>query len=58
MFKMFEHRGGIEAAENFLKMYYDKYKYKEVDTKEFVRFTEHYFGLEDQSFFDDWLLLK
>ncbi|WP_085994208.1 M1 family metallopeptidase [Oceanobacillus senegalensis] len=58
LFKIFENRGGIEEAENYLKVYYDNYKYKEVDTQEFVRFTKKYFSLTDDFFFKEWLLLE
>ncbi|WP_181833207.1 M1 family metallopeptidase [Bacillus taeanensis] len=57
LWKMFEKRGGIEEAEKFLKSYYDFYNYKEVNTKEFVRFTKHYFSFEDNAEFEDWLVL-
>lgn len=36
-------------------MYYDVYRYKEVNTEEFVRFAKRYFKLEDNSEFEDWL---
>ncbi len=58
LWKLFEKRGGIAEAEKFLKSYYDFYKYKEVNTEEFVRFTKNYFNLENESVFKDWLLLK
>ncbi|RID82600.1 M1 family metallopeptidase [Mesobacillus zeae] len=58
LWKLFEKRGGVGEAEKFLKTYYDFYKYKEVNSEEFVRFTKHYFKLEDESVFKDWLLLK
>ncbi|PAV28210.1 hypothetical protein CIL05_17750 [Virgibacillus profundi] len=58
LWNLIEQKGGIEEAEEFLKTYYDYYKYKEVDSEEFVRFTKHYFNLEDDSFFKEWLLLE
>jgi len=58
LWNLFRHNGGIEEAEKFLKAYYDNYKYKEIDSEEFVRFAKYYFDLEDDSFFEDWLLLK
>ncbi|OIJ11513.1 hypothetical protein BKP35_12285 [Anaerobacillus arseniciselenatis] len=58
LWKLFEQRGGIKEAEKFLKTYYNYYQYKEIDTKEFVRFTKHYFNLEDESFFKEWLTLE
>jgi hypothetical protein len=58
LWKLFEKRGGIKEAEKFLKCYYDFYKYKEVNTQEFVRFTKYYFNLKNGSVFKGWLLLK
>ncbi|MCM3671644.1 M1 family metallopeptidase [Mesobacillus maritimus] len=58
LFKLFEERGGIKEAEKFLESYYELYKYKEVNTEEFVRFTKHYFNLKDNSTFEEWLLLE
>jgi hypothetical protein len=58
LWNLFKQKGEIEEAEKFLKTYYDYYKYKEVDSEEFVRFTKHYFNLEDDSFFKEWLLLE
>jgi aminopeptidase N len=58
LFKLFEHTGGIDEAETFLKTYFDYYKYKEVDTKEFIRFSKAYFNLDDDSLFKEWLLLE
>ncbi|MDQ6596416.1 M1 family peptidase [Bacillus salipaludis] len=57
LWKLFEKRGGIKEAEKFLKCYYDFYKYKEVNTQEFVRFTKYYFNLKSNSVFKGWLLL-
>lgn len=58
LFKMFEDKGGLEEAEAYLKAYCKLYKYEELDTEEFVRFTMQYFNLEDDSFFRDWLELE
>ncbi|PID21561.1 hypothetical protein CSV61_07605 [Sporosarcina sp. P3] len=52
---LFKDRGGLEEAEKFLKTYYDFYKYKEVNTEEFVRFARSYFNLEDDSELSTWL---
>lgn len=51
LWKWFEKRGGIKEAEKFLKNYYDFYKYKEVNTQEFVRVTKYYFNLKSNSVF-------
>ena len=58
LWNLFEARGGIERAEKFLKSYYEYYQYKEVDSEEFVRFAKYHFDLEDDSVFEDWLLLE
>lgn len=58
LWKLFEKRGGRKEAEEFLKSYYHFYKYKEIDTQEFVRFTKYYFNLKGNSSFKGWLLLK
>ncbi len=34
------------------------YKYKEVDTEEFVRFIKYYFNMGDTSEFENWLDIK
>jgi len=58
LFNLFEDRGGIKEAEKFLGKYYECYKYKEINTEEFVRFSKHYFNLKDNSIFEEWLLLE
>lgn len=55
---LFENRGGIKEAEKYLKTYYDLYKYKEVNTDEFVRFTQYYFAMDDISEFEGWLEIE
>ncbi|WP_212927383.1 hypothetical protein [Oceanobacillus sp. J11TS1] len=45
-------------AEEFLKTYFHFYQYKEVDTKEFIRFTEYYFDEELDSFFKKYNIFK
>jgi hypothetical protein len=47
-----------EKALDFLKSYISTYKYKEVNTNEFVRFTEHYFNLDSNEEFEGWLKLN
>jgi Peptidase family M1 domain len=49
---------GIATAKAFLNAYFNTYKYKHVDTKEFVRFTKAYFNLQDDMFFENWLKLS
>lgn len=58
LWKLFEKRGGLKEAEKFLKKYYDYYKFKEVNSKEFIRFTKYYFNLKDDSVFKGWLQIK
>lgn len=58
LMNLFEDRGGIAEAENFLAAYYDTYQYKEVDTEEFVRFAKYYFEMDDNSEFEEWLELS
>lgn len=55
--KIFNQHGGKPTAEDFLSKYFTHYKYKEVDTDEFVRFMKFYLELKDDSLFDSWLLL-
>lgn len=58
LWKLFEDRGGMKEAENFLKTYFHLYQYKEVDTNEFIRFTEYYFDEELDSFFKEYNIFK
>lgn len=53
-----EKYGGEEAAKDFLKAYFNKYQYKEVNSIEFVRFANHYFKLADNKEFEEWLNLN
>lgn len=58
LWKLFQNRGEIKEAEKFLKTYYENYQYKEIDSEEFIRFSKHYFNLEDESEFEEWLLIE
>ncbi|MGK4116396.1 hypothetical protein AB0Y38_08865 [Lysinibacillus capsici] len=58
LWELFKDNGEIKEAEKFLKSYYYFYKYKEIDTKEFVRFVKYYFDLKDDTLFEDWLELE
>lgn len=58
LWKLFEQRGGLKEAEKFLKTYYDYYQFKEVNSKEFIRFTKSYFNLNDDSVFEEWLQIE
>ena len=58
LWSLFEKNGGIKEGEKFLKNYYQFYKYKEIDSKEFLRFTKYYFDLKDYSLFKDYLLIE
>lgn len=55
---LFKKYGGEETAKNFLKTYVKEYKFKEINTNEFVRFTKHYFNLENNKDFEGWLDLN
>lgn len=56
LWELIKKEGGRRVqAEKFLKSYFETYKYKEVNTQEFVRFSKDYFNLKDETFFDDWL---
>lgn len=55
LWELFSKYEGIETAKAYLKAYYQMYAYKQVDTKEFIRFTKAYFLMEDDKFFDSWL---
>jgi len=56
--KIFNQHGGKQTAEDFLNRYFSLYKYKEVDTAEFVRFMKYYLELKDDSLFESWLELE
>lgn len=56
--KIFNQHGGKQTAEEFLSRYFTLYKYKEVDTDEFVRFMKFYLELKDDSLFESWLELE
>ena len=56
--KVFNQHGGKQTAEEFLSTYFTLYKYKEVDTDEFVRFMKYYFELKDDTLFESWLELE
>ncbi|MNN93958.1 hypothetical protein D3C81_2125000 [compost metagenome] len=50
LFKYYETDGAT-----FLKAYFNTFKYRQVDTKSFVKFVEVYFNMDDDSFFEDWI---
>ncbi|MFS0782008.1 M1 family metallopeptidase [Bacillus sp. 1P06AnD] len=53
--KIFQDHGGRKKAEAFLKAYYDHYRYKEVNTKEFSRFLTYFLHLKNTAYYKDWL---
>lgn len=57
---MFLKENAVEEKEalDFLESYISTYKYKEVNTNEFVRFTKHYFNLDSSEGFKGWLNLN
>ena len=56
--KIFNQHGGKQTAEDFLSKYFTLYKYKEVDTDEFVRFMKFYLELKDDFLFEGWLEME
>ncbi|USG66381.1 hypothetical protein NDK47_03490 [Brevibacillus ruminantium] len=48
--------GGITEGWRFLQTYYEQYAYKQVDTKEFIRFATAYFPVKEH-YFSKWLKL-
>ncbi|MGG4499011.1 M1 family metallopeptidase [Brevibacillus reuszeri] len=57
LWKVFEKNGGKSTAKDYLKKYFETYQYKEVDTKEFIRFLKYYLNITDDSLFSSWLVL-
>jgi hypothetical protein len=57
MWELFDENGGEEEAKKFLQAYYKRYAYKQVNTEHFVKFTKDYFKMENDDFFEDWLVL-
>lgn len=55
LWKVLSENGGKKIAEDFLKSYYDLYKYKDVDTAEFVRFIKYYLELKDDHLLKEFL---
>ncbi|PEJ59961.1 hypothetical protein CN692_04050 [Bacillus sp. AFS002410] len=55
LLKIFNQNGGRKALEMFLKDYYFYYHYKEVDTKEFLRFLKFELKIKDDKIFENWL---
>ncbi|WP_158290386.1 M1 family metallopeptidase [Halobacillus salinus] len=56
--KLFVENGGKKEAEHFLHKYYQLYKYKEVNSEEFVRFLKEYVSIKDESGLREWLQLE
>lgn len=50
--------GDVETGWDFLRTYYQQYAYQQVNTEEFVRFSQTYFGMKDNRYFQTWLRLK
>ena len=57
IWSIFKEQGGQKRLEDFLKNYYETYQFKELNTQEFVRFLSHYLDIEDDTHFEDWILL-
>jgi predicted Zn-dependent protease with MMP-like domain len=55
LFDLFARYGDpVEEGTSFLRAYFATYRYKQVDTKEFVRFVKAYYPLDDD-WFREWL---
>lgn len=53
--ELFEENGGLNNGFEFLSAYFNTYKFKQVNTNEFVRFTEAYYHIKNKDFFKNWL---
>ncbi|TJY42663.1 FtsX-like permease family protein [Cohnella pontilimi] len=53
---LIEKQGGEYTGIKFLHDYWSNYKYKQINTEEFLRFIMAYFVMEDNSFFKDWII--
>lgn len=58
LWKVFQENKGEQQAENFLGEYYENYKFKEIDTNEFIRFLKNYLNLNNDSYFEGWIKLE
>lgn len=58
LWELFNKNEGLKEIEQFLKSYYQFYKYKEIDSTEFMRFAKYYFDLKDDSIFEGWLEIE
>ena len=58
LWSIFEEYGGREKFDEFLKVYYQTYQYKELNTEEFTRFLSHFLDLENNNLFKGWILLE
>ncbi|WP_129692253.1 M1 family metallopeptidase [Gottfriedia acidiceleris] len=55
LLKIFNAHGGRKTMERFLKEYFAYYQYKEVDTKEFLRFMKYELRIKEDKIFEKWL---
>ncbi|MCM3763090.1 hypothetical protein M3212_20395 [Alkalihalobacillus oceani] len=53
--QLFQANGGLDKAEGFLKNFFKYYRYKEVNTEEFIRYLKYYLEIEDDSAFEGWI---
>lgn len=58
LWNIFKETGGKSKLEEFLKSYYDTYQYKELNTQEFIRFMSYFLDLENDNYFEDWIVLE
>lgn len=55
IWEVFEKHGGRKTAEDFLKSYVHHYKYKELDSKEFIRFLKYYLKVDHLPILKGWI---
>jgi len=58
LWSIFNEHGGINELEEFLKDYFKTYQYTELNTDEFIKFVSHYLDLENDDYFESWILLE
>lgn len=58
LWNTFKEHGGKQKLEEFLKVYYKTYQYRELNTQEFIKFLTHYLDIDDDAYFEEWITLK
>ncbi|WP_286231253.1 ABC transporter permease subunit [Neobacillus mesonae] len=63
LFELINHKHDVRREDlntsivNYLAAYYNRFKYKEVNTPEFIRFTMDYYQVPEE-YFNDWLSIR